>query len=73
MDPRKKYEAIFTFVWEPTEEKARILYAGNLLEVETVPEKWHPTKHILPKLITPPASSGIRVLSNELVVYECKR
>ena len=69
-DPRKKYEGIFSFVWEPTEERARILYMGNLQEVETIPEKWHPTKYILPKLLTP--SSEVRVLTNELVVYECE-
>jgi len=66
-DPRKKYEGIFSFVWEPAEERARILYMGNLQEVDVIPDKWHPTKHV-----TPNHSSEVRVLSNDLVVYECK-
>jgi len=83
-DPRKKYEAVFSFSWEPSQEYCRILYLGNLLELEVtaVADPWNPTKHILSLIKV--CSQGFRgsgsssssydsrpkVLNNHLAVHD---
>ncbi|CAG7837761.1 unnamed protein product [Allacma fusca] len=73
-DPRKKYEAVFTFAWEPSQEHCRILYRGNLTELSTVTDPWHPTKHILNLVKTRSGKFNMyedtKVLTNQLAVQD---
>lgn len=72
MDPRQKYEIIFSFVWDPVKEHCNIFHVGHIKEIEKIPDKWNPTKLILQHLQHQTANVEQRVLSNELAVYECE-
>ena len=69
-DVPKKYEAVFSFAWEPSQEHCRILYMGDLREISVVKDPWNPTKHIGKLLKT--RREEIKVLSNSLAVHDCK-
>lgn len=43
---------MFSFIWNPIQERARILYLGNLVEMQTVPEPWNPTRIMAPHAIS---------------------
>ena len=70
----QKYEAVFSFAWEPSQEHCRILYMGDLREISVVKDPWNPTKHIGKLLKTSKRThrEDIKVLSNSLAVHDCK-